>query len=332
MNKINYIIILILILLLIDKYTIKTNSINNIIYNKNYKNYNNNIDAVITWVNSSDKKWIKNKNKYFNLEFNKKGVDNDNVRFPNIKFIETELYYCVKSINKFLPWIRNIYIVTADSQIPSFIKEFKKIKIIHHSQIFPNKKSLPTFNSHAIETCLHYIPNLSEKFIYFNDDMYVGDYLNEYFFFKNNSPIFGGKKRPMFIAWRNNPYNYAWKNLSIEYGNINVLISSHCCTPLTKTLMLNVENKFKTLWINTRNSKFRNNNDIPPIGMCINYDVPLISKFSSEKKIYGYFEFNTFINYINDVTKLKPKLFCLNNPVKENNYKKIIKIMNKILK
>jgi len=330
MNKINYIIILILILCIVDKYTIKTNNINN---NITYNNNNDNIDAVITWVNSSDKQWIKNKNKYFNLEFNKKTIDNDNVRFPNKNFIETELYYCVKSINKFLPWIRNIYIVTADSQIPSFINNFKKLKIVHHSDIFPNKKSLPTFNSHAIESCLHYIPNLSEKFIYFNDDMYVGDYLNSSFFFTNNTPIFGGKKRLMIIPLRNNPYNYAWKNLSIEYGNIRVLISSHCCMPLTKTLMLNVENKFKTLWINTRNNKFRNNNDIPPVGMCMNYKIPLVSKFSLKYNFYGYFEFNSFFkSYIDNVIKYKPKLFCLNNPVEKKDYNKIKTIMNKILK
>lgn len=38
-------------------------------------------------------------------------------------------------------------------------------------EIFPNKSHLPTFSSPAIESHLHLIPGLSEKFLYLNDDV-----------------------------------------------------------------------------------------------------------------------------------------------------------------
>ena len=41
-------------------------------------------------------------------------------------------------------------------------------------ELFPNKSDLPTFSSPAIEAHLHRIPGLSDKFLYFNDDVMFG--------------------------------------------------------------------------------------------------------------------------------------------------------------
>lgn len=40
--------------------------------------------------------------------------------------------------------------------------------------IFQNQSHLPTFSSPAIETHIHRIPGLSQKFIYLNDDVMFG--------------------------------------------------------------------------------------------------------------------------------------------------------------
>lgn len=40
--------------------------------------------------------------------------------------------------------------------------------------IFQNRTHLPTFSSPAIETHIHRIPGLSQKFIYLNDDVMFG--------------------------------------------------------------------------------------------------------------------------------------------------------------
>lgn len=40
--------------------------------------------------------------------------------------------------------------------------------------IFQNQSHLPTFSSPAIETHIHRIPGLSQKFVYLNDDVMFG--------------------------------------------------------------------------------------------------------------------------------------------------------------
>jgi len=44
----------------------------------------------------------------------------------------------------------------------------------YFQNIFPNTSHLPTFSSPAIESHLHRIPGLSQKFIYMNDDVMFG--------------------------------------------------------------------------------------------------------------------------------------------------------------
>jgi hypothetical protein len=46
--------------------------------------------------------------------------------------------------------------------------------MVPHEAIFPNASHLPVFSSPAIEAHLHRIPGLSERFAYFNDDVFLG--------------------------------------------------------------------------------------------------------------------------------------------------------------
>src|SRR6185437_13294000 len=62
------------------------------------------------------------------------------------------------------------------------------ISIIDHTEIFKDKKDLPTFNSQAIESNLHRIPHLAEHFIYFNDDFFLGAPVQHKDFFTSAQP------------------------------------------------------------------------------------------------------------------------------------------------
>ncbi|CAG0878998.1 unnamed protein product [Darwinula stevensoni] len=85
-----------------------------------------------------------------------------------------ELRYSLRSLENYAPWVRNVFLVTA-GQIPYWLNlENPRLKIVSHYEIFPNKSHLPTFSSPAIESHLHQIPGLSDKFIYFNDDVMLG--------------------------------------------------------------------------------------------------------------------------------------------------------------
>ena len=86
-------------------------------------------------------------------------------------FDNDELKYSLRSLEKYMPWIRNVYLVT-NGQIPHWLNmSHPRIRLVTHEQIFANKSHLPTFSSPAIESHLHRIKGLSKRFIYFNDDV-----------------------------------------------------------------------------------------------------------------------------------------------------------------
>ena len=85
-----------------------------------------------------------------------------------------ELRYSLRSLEKFAPWIRHVFIVT-NGQIPSWLNmDNPRLTVVSHSELFTNTSHLPTFSSPAIESHLHRIKGLSDKFVYMNDDVMFG--------------------------------------------------------------------------------------------------------------------------------------------------------------
>ncbi|XP_076162648.1 N-acetylglucosamine-1-phosphate transferase subunits alpha and beta isoform X6 [Ptiloglossa arizonensis] len=85
-----------------------------------------------------------------------------------------ELRFSLRSIEMYAPWVRHVYIVT-NGQIPSWLDmDNPRVTLITHEDIFLNKSDLPTFSSPAIESHIHKIPGISDKFLYFNDDVMLG--------------------------------------------------------------------------------------------------------------------------------------------------------------
>uniref|UniRef100_A0A8C7I542 N-acetylglucosamine-1-phosphotransferase subunits alpha/beta n=1 Tax=Oncorhynchus kisutch TaxID=8019 RepID=A0A8C7I542_ONCKI len=85
-----------------------------------------------------------------------------------------ELRYSLRSVERHAPWVRHIFIVT-NGQIPSWLNlDNPRVTVVTHQDVFQNHTHLPTFSSPAIETHIHRIPGLSQKFIYLNDDVMFG--------------------------------------------------------------------------------------------------------------------------------------------------------------
>lgn len=72
-----------------------------------------------------------------------------------------------------MPWVHKIYLITC-GQVPDWMNKEAddRLVIVNHSDYIP-KEYLPTFSSHPIELNLHRIKELSEHFIYLNDDYFV---------------------------------------------------------------------------------------------------------------------------------------------------------------
>ncbi|XP_043943686.1 N-acetylglucosamine-1-phosphotransferase subunits alpha/beta isoform X2 [Protopterus annectens] len=85
-----------------------------------------------------------------------------------------ELRYSLRSVERHAPWVRHVFIIT-NGQIPSWLNlDNPRVTIVTHKEVFQNTSHLPTFSSPAIETHIHHISGLSQKFIYLNDDVMFG--------------------------------------------------------------------------------------------------------------------------------------------------------------
>ena len=129
------------------------------------------IDFVITWVDGTDSKWLAEKLRTLQeIDFPEtQKTDSSDLRFRNdFDFLR----FWFSGVEKFAPWVNQIFFVTY-GHLPSWLNlNHPKLKIIRHEDFIP-REFLPTFNSHTIENHLHLIPGLSEHFVYFNDDFYL---------------------------------------------------------------------------------------------------------------------------------------------------------------
>ncbi len=150
-----------------------------------FSDYNFPIDMVYTWVDGQDMEWQRIKQQY---EPQAANIPEDG-KSPNRWRNFNELYYSIQSVMAFAPWIRKIFIVT-DHQRPFWYdnsdQDFQgKVEFIDHPVLFQDDfgSCLPTFNSNAIETQIYRIPDLSEHFIYANDDTFMGNFVEPSDFF-----------------------------------------------------------------------------------------------------------------------------------------------------
>ena len=155
------------------------------------------IDAVYTWFDPSDNEWAKLRDLHTHI------LDNElsgQARFSNIG----EIYTSINNLVKNMDFLQFIYIVSA-GQNERFRAELltdvarKKIRFISHKEICFPDVALPTFNSDAIESCLHKIPDLSSTFVYMNDDCFLAAKVTkDDLFDKNGKPRLLANRR----LWR----------------------------------------------------------------------------------------------------------------------------------
>ena len=155
------------------------------------------IDVVVAWVDGSDPNLVKKRMRYLNSKQKSILPGADSTRFNSLN----EISFCVLSILKFAPFVRNIFIIT-DNQNPNIHKAVQQyfpervsdLRIIDHSEIFENYEDyLPTFNSICISNMLWRIKGLSDQFVYFNDDIFLVRPLSPSVWFQNNRPVLRGK-------------------------------------------------------------------------------------------------------------------------------------------
>ena len=236
------------------------------------------IDAVITWVDGSEPNYQRKLKEYLT----------DNNTLKRQYFQANEINLCVASILKYAPFIRKIFIVT-DKQRPNLdsikhLVTLDKVEIIDHEEIFrDNKDCLPTFNIRSIDALLFKIKNLSDKFIYFNDDMFLVKETSQEDWFINNKAVLTGvwaktynkqviktlshriKKfinvRPSFNAAQS-------KAANIVGFHDKYFRSYHCGRPQIKSVIKNFYDTNPERLTNQIRHKFRDGRQYMPYSLC----------------------------------------------------------------
>ncbi len=155
------------------------------------------IDAVIAWVDGDDPLLAAKRNSYLKGDSTNISSGAHSTRFAS----SNEIRYCLLSILRFAPFVRNIFIVT-DGQDPDlygdiqkwFPERLKSIRIVDHKEIFEGFEDyLPTFNSISIGNMIWRIKGLSDNFVYFNDDTFLIRSMKPEEWFVDGRPVIRGR-------------------------------------------------------------------------------------------------------------------------------------------
>lgn len=282
-----------------------------------------NIDLVYLWVDGNDPKWQAKRNAFFGRK-----VENSSSNFNGRYANNDELKYSLRSVERYAPWFRKIFIVT-DNQTPEWLDIGNpKIKIIDQNDILPHK-SLPCFNSNVLEHFLYKIPNLSEHFLLSNDDMFFNKtVLPTTFFAKDGFPIIRLNRKPFRrFRWflREQIFKKPHKLYSKALFNAAELVKHkfgvfynglphHNLDSYLKSDCLRVaEHIFKNEIDLTKMNHFRNANDIQRI---VYSYVALAEKrghlqyVSSKKSLHVHIQKD---RHYEKLKKFNPTFFCMND-------------------
>lgn len=138
-----------------------------------------NIDFVVTWVDGNDREWQEERMKYRA----DKATDTSAARYRDMDTLK----YWFRAVEKYAPWVNRIHFITW-GHLPVWLNiDHPKLHIVKHKDYIP-EEYLPTFSSRPIELNMHRISELSEHFVYFNDDMFLNGPVTPDFFFHNGLP------------------------------------------------------------------------------------------------------------------------------------------------
>lgn len=121
------------------------------------------IDIVYLWVNGDFPGFQEQRDRFATTKH-----DRDAARYrDNLDLLR----YSFRGLAMYLPWIRNVFLITCRPQRPSWlVTDHSRLRLIYHDE-FIEHDALPVYNSNAIFSFLDRLPGLSRHFLYCEDDI-----------------------------------------------------------------------------------------------------------------------------------------------------------------
>ena len=214
------------------------------------------IDAVISWVDGLDPAHLQKRQIFMGSAPH---LFHENATNPHRWACNGEIYLCLTSLEHNAPWLRKIWIIV-DEQSPDLSRLSAalraKVHLVDHSDIFANHGAvLPTFNSLAIETFMWNIKDISDRFIYFNDDVFLTAPCQKSDFFSPSGPILRGAWAD-FGALQNDPIQMADPTKFNHYMQLNaadlcgvpaqrLFRAAHVAHPCLRRTMVHLHSRFE---------------------------------------------------------------------------------------
>ena len=222
------------------------------------------IDVVYLWNDPSDLEWCKKRLEVLQKE-NRDDFCCIEHQTSSSPIALDELRYSLRSIEQYLQGVRLIHIVV-DGQIPKWLNiKHPKIKVIQAKDIITDKKHYPNYNTQAIESYFFNIPDLSNRFIYFNDDFFLSRKTGVHQFYTSDGLIRVRLGRALSPKGKPTPdeegdsagHKNANNILDREFGKRARLTVMHRPYAHNKELLKKAEKVFPLAFEETRASRFR---------------------------------------------------------------------------
>lgn len=286
---------------------------------------NPSIDVVYTWVNGDDPVYFEKCQKYAN-----KIKDVNPERFRDVYDI---IKYSLRSVEKFVPWFRNIYILTQKPQVPEWLDTSNpRIKVVHHEDIF-DEQYVPTYSSSVIESYIHKIPGLSEHFLYMNDDFLFGSQTDLNRFISNDGVIniFG-------TLFGENP---KWRIYEAKNDIVGLGLVEHCPILIKKEYWEDMYNLWPEKTHEKRLHRFRQDDDFMAYKLYKYFMLKHKKNISHAVKLWELKKWQTFHKITNNlarqkkalerINRVKPNFYCLNDDQGKNPNLEVVTLVQTFL-
>ncbi|MBC7453066.1 MAG: Stealth CR1 domain-containing protein [Massilia sp.] len=222
------------------------------------------IDIVYLWVDGSDPRWqAKRDAALARLDAGSRPARHGDVqgRYRD----NGELRYNLRALQRFFPQHGHIYIVT-DGQRPAWLRQAPGVSVIDHRTLLP-ATALPVFDSGHIESYLHHIPGLAERFIYLNDDVFFGAPFDPQLWFSSRGvalykeaallPDYAGPQPHESALVNASLLSRAWlSGRDPAYRHV-ARIFAHAPRPMLTSVLFQLEREAPELFRQTRSTVFR---------------------------------------------------------------------------
>lgn len=230
------------------------------------------VDIVITYLDDN-KNWREKYNYWKNYEIEHGIIEATSKqafgaeRTRNWNFLK----YWFRSVEKNLSWINKVFLIVQDKdQLPEWLNtNYEKLRVVEHKEYVP-EELLPTFNSLTITMFINKIKDLSNNYIYCDDDMFFMKPIQKDRFFKDEISQHENNRIPYgyffdydeYLHILNNSLDFEEKYMGEEKTKYHFY---HLPTAHQKEDELQIINEnYQEIIEHQNKSKFRNKTNLEP--------------------------------------------------------------------